>query len=158
VVNIRFLEGGEELLEQVGPLWKRLNEHHQNISTHFSQQIHQVTFAQRKEHWLQETKSGQLRIDLIQTEDSNKFIGYCVTICNQTHGEIESIFVDDTYRKMGFGHLLMKRALDWLDRQSVKTKRVSVAVGNEQVFQFYEQFGFLPRAIVLEQISKENFN
>ncbi|KJR44700.1 Acetyltransferase [Desulfosporosinus sp. I2] len=60
--------------------------------------------------------------------------------------------MDDTYRKMGFGHLLMLRALDWLDRQSVKTKSVSVAVGNERVFQFYEQFGFLPRAIVLEQI------
>lgn len=148
---IRFLEGGEELLEKVGPLWKRLNEHHQNISIHFFQQLQQVTFAQRQEHWLNEMKSGQLRIDLAQTEVSNEFVGYCVTICNQNHGEIESIFVDDTYQKMGIGHCLMTRALDWLDRQSVKTKGVSVAVGNEKVFQFYKKFGFLPRATTLEQ-------
>jgi len=153
LVNLRFLEGGEELLDKVGPLWNRLNSHHKNMSAHFSEQLHQVTFTQRKEHWLQKIQSGQLRIDLIQTEDSNEFIGYCVTICNQTYGEIESIFVDDTYRKMGIGHCLMSRALVWLDQHSVKTKRISVAVGNEQVLQFYEKFGFLPRAIILEQIS-----
>lgn len=151
MVNIRFLEGGEELLEKVAPLWKKLNDHHQNISTHFSQQLHLVTFAQRKEHWLQEMKSGQLRVDLIQAEESNELVGYCVTICIQTHGEVESIFLEDAYRKLGIGHCLLKRALDWLDRQSVETKRVNAAVGNEQVLKFYEQFGFLPRAIVLEQ-------
>ena len=45
-------------------------------------------------------------------------------------------------------------ALVWLEQHSVKTKRISVAVGNEQVLQFfYEKFGFLPKAIFLEQIS-----
>lgn len=156
MVNIRFLEGSEELLEKVGPMWKKLNLHHENISTHFSHHFHQVTFAQRKEHWLQEKKSGQLRIYLAQTEVSNEYVGYCVTICNQNLGEIDSIFVVDTYRKMGIGHRLMTRALDWLNQQSVKSNRISVAFGNEQVFRFYEQFGFLPRATILEQISEPN--
>lgn len=70
MIHIRFIEGGEELLEKVGPLWKKLNKHHQNISTHFSQQLHQMTFTQRKEHWLDGMKSGQLRIVLAQSEVS----------------------------------------------------------------------------------------
>lgn len=36
VVDISYLEGGQELLEKVAPLWMSLNEHHQNTSKHFS--------------------------------------------------------------------------------------------------------------------------
>ena len=151
MTRIRYIEGHEELIEDVGPLWKRLNQHHQGISTQFSREIGQVTFAQRKSHWLNNLKSGQVRIDLAQVEDSNEVVGYCVTISNSDLGEIESIYVDEAFRKMGIGDCLVTRALNWLDRQSVKTKRVNVAIGNEQVLTFYSRYGFLPRAITLEQ-------
>jgi diamine N-acetyltransferase len=151
MTRIKYIEGNEELIEDVGPLWKRLNKHHQGISSHFSYQIGQVTFTQRKSHWLNNLKSGKLRIDLAQVEDSSEVVGYCVTISNADLGEIESIYVDEPFRRMGIGDSLVTRALNWLDLQSVKTKRVNVAVGNEQVLRFYSRYGFLPRAITLEQ-------
>jgi diamine N-acetyltransferase len=149
--GIRYIEGNEDLIEDVAPLWERLNVHHQAISTYFSHQIGQMTFTQRKSHWLEKVKTGQIRIVLAQVEDSKEVIGYCVTISNPDLGEIESIYVDKAFRKMGIGNCLMTKALNWLDRQSVKTKRVNVAVGNEQVFEFYGRYGFLPRATILEQ-------
>ena len=158
MVEIYYLEGGQELLEKVAPLWESLNEHHQNTSEHFSRHFNQITFAKRKEEWLKNIKSGKLRIDLVQIKDSHEFIGYCVSICNQNIGEIESIFVGDAYRNMRIGGCLMKRALDWMDIQSVKTRRVSVAVGNEQVLKFYERYGFFPRAVMLEQMSEKLSN
>ena len=110
-----------------------------------------MTFFQRKSYWLINLKSGQLRIDLPQIEDSHAVVGYCVTIINEDLGEIESLYVDQPFRKMGIGNCLVTRALNWLNNQSVKTKRVNVAVGNEEVLRFYGRHGFLPRSITLEQ-------
>jgi ribosomal protein S18 acetylase RimI-like enzyme len=151
MTRIKYIEGHEELIDDVEPLWKRLNEHHQGISTHFSCQIGQVTFSQRRSHWLYNLKSGQLRIDLAQIQDSNALVGYCVTKIIADLGEIESLYVDEPFRKMGIGNCLITRALNWLNSRSVKTKRVNVAVGNEQVLRFYGRYGFLSRSITLEQ-------
>ncbi|AET68290.1 acetyltransferase [Desulfosporosinus orientis DSM 765] len=158
MVEICYLEGGQELLEKVAPLWKSLNEHHQNASKHFSRYYNQITFAKRKEEWLKNIESGKMRIDLVHSKGSYEYIGYCVSICNQNIGEVESIFVGDAYRNMGIGRCLMQRALDWMDQQSVKTKRISVAVGNEQVLKFYQGFGFFPRSVMLEQVSEKLSN
>ncbi|MDR3599358.1 MAG: hypothetical protein P4L49_02565 [Desulfosporosinus sp.] len=46
----------------------------------------------------------------------------------------------------------MKRALNWLEPNSITKKRLNVAVGNEQALNFYRRFGFHPRAIILEQL------
>nr|WP_282433378.1 GNAT family N-acetyltransferase [Desulfosporosinus sp. FKA] len=78
-------------------------------------------------------------------------IGYCVTTIDNDIGEIESLFVDEAYRKMGLGTVLMERALNWLEQNSITKKRLNVAVGNEQVLNFYRRFGFHPRTIILEQ-------
>jgi diamine N-acetyltransferase len=45
----------------------------------------------------------------------------------------------------------MTNALLWLDSQPLSRKTVSVGFGNEEVFRFYERYGFYPRAITLQQ-------
>jgi ribosomal protein S18 acetylase RimI-like enzyme len=55
--------------------------------------------------------------------------------------------------KFRIGNELMKRALEWLDTNRVKSKRVVVAEGNEKVIDFYNHYGFYIRRIVLEQVS-----
>lgn len=42
-------------------------------------------------------------------------------------------------------------ALKWMDENSVKTKRVNVAAGND-VLKFYEKYGFKVRSLILEQV------
>jgi len=46
----------------------------------------------------------------------------------------------------------MRRALEWMETQAVKSKRLTVAEGNEKVFAFYKQYGFYPRTTTLMQI------
>ena len=151
MADVQFVEGSTELLDKVDSLWKKLNKHHQTIANPFQDSFSQMTFEMRRAHWLDRAKSGLLRIDIALLEDSEGAVGYCVTSIDNDFGEIESIFIDESYRKLGLGGVLMKRALNWLDRNDVIKKRLNVAVGNEQVLPFYQKYGFYPRAIILEQ-------
>lgn len=49
-------------------------------------------------------------------------------------------------------HTYLSYAITWMDEMGAHTKTVSVAVGNEKAFSFYERFGFYPRKTLLEQI------
>ena len=150
-MNITFVEGGEELLNRVAPLWEELNEHHADISTFFKDDMSKRTFDQRNKQWIEKATQGFLRIDLAIEKSTDKAIGYCVTVIHEGYGEIDSIYVDETFRKTGVGSFLIELALEWLDKKAVVKKRINVAIGNEQVVHFYQKYGFYPRAIILEQ-------
>jgi ribosomal protein S18 acetylase RimI-like enzyme len=152
LLNIEYVVGGEELLLFVGHLWEKLNMHHQVNSRHFSNRYLNMTFEQRQAVWMEKAKTGYLRIELVKDQDSKDFVGYCVsTITNKVVGEIESIFIDQMYRKLGIGDYLMGSSLKWLDKQLVTKKRICVVGGNEQVLTFYSHYGFFPKLLYLEQ-------
>ena len=67
-------------------------------------------------------------------------------------GELDSIFIEESYRLQGIGMTLISRAIAWLDAYGAIRKRVSVANGNGEALEFYRKFGFYPRMTVLEQI------
>lgn len=67
-------------------------------------------------------------------------------------GEIDSIFIETDFRSMGIGDAFMRRALNWMETQAVKSKMLTVAEGNEKVFAFYKRYGFYPRVMTLMQI------
>ena len=114
-----------------------------------------MTFEKRKDSLLKKAGAGKMRVDLAFDEESGRNVGYCVSSINSEKlGEIESIFVDAAYRGIGIGGSLMKKALFWMEQQDVAEKIVEVAVGNEQALDFYAQYGFLPRKMVLKQIKK----
>ena len=45
----------------------------------------------------------------------------------------------------------MIKALSWLEDQGCKTIRVAIAEGNEDALDFYRQFGFSERLIVMQK-------
>ena len=91
-------------------------------------------------------------MDIAQDEEIEKIIGYCTSsISDELFGEVDSIYPDEKYRSFGICDELMKRALDWMGEKGVKNRRIIVAVGNEELLQFYEKYGFFPRHIILEQ-------
>ena len=151
MVNVTYVSGNESLIDRVGPLWEELNKQHLSLSPYFKDYYRTLTFEDRKRSIQQRVFGGEIRVDLA-LDDLSQTIGYCITSIDRTlTGEIESIFVDPQYRGQGIGTVLMEKALDWLRVKRAKRSVVFVAVGNEQAYVFYEQFGFLPRRTLLEQ-------
>ncbi|MGZ7134721.1 MAG: GNAT family N-acetyltransferase [Methanobacterium sp.] len=88
----------------------------------------------------------------MKDEDTKENVGYCISsILEDNTGEIDSIYLVENYRLSGIGDTLMKRALKWMDEKGVKSKKIRVAVGNDELISFYHKFDFLPRHIILKQ-------
>ena len=151
MVNVTYVSGNASLIDRVASLWEELNKQHLSLSPYFKDYYRTLTFEDRKSSIQQRAFGGEVRVDLA-LDDSDQPIGYCIsTIDRWLTGEIDSIFVCPQYRGQGIGTTLMEKALDWLKVKGAKKNIVSVTVGNEQAYVFYEQFGFFPRRTLLEQ-------
>ncbi len=69
----------------------------------------------------------------------------------KTVGEIDSLFVQDSYRKTGLGDRLIEAAEKWLSQKRVQKIHISVAQGNEGAFGFYNNHDYQIRYTVLEK-------
>ena len=152
--KFEFVNGSKELLDLVQPLWEKLNKHHEATSNHFSDKFRSLKFEVRKDKFIS-GENLKVKIDLIKDKEKTIYIGYCIsTIDKDLIGEIDSLFIEDEYRKYGLGDKLMSRSLDWLNSNQVKTKIIGVAEGNESVLEFYKRYGFYKRRVILEQINE----
>lgn len=153
--RVEFIEGNENLLDEVRILWEELIQDHRVKSRYFTSGYENRKFLDRKAGLLEKAKKAVLRIDLVKDSDTKQTIGYCIcSVSCEKIGEIDSIYIVPGYRTLGIGDSLMRRALKWLDSNHSEKKVVSVAGGNEQVFSFYSRFGFYPKTIILEQASQ----
>jgi diamine N-acetyltransferase len=146
--GICYIEVGAQDLDRIKPLWERLTEHIKLRSTYFSEWFRTRTFEQRKAELLRKAAEGKLRVDLAM--DGKQEIGYCVSSISHSIGEIDSIFVVDSYRSSGIGSELMKGALSWMENDQVERIRLAASIGNEEVLPFYRSHGFRPKHILLE--------
>ncbi|MDD5338232.1 MAG: GNAT family N-acetyltransferase [Dehalococcoidales bacterium] len=151
-MNIKYVEKDKSQLDIVHPLWEKIKEHHRARSIHFKEQFDATTWEIRKKQILDKADGGALLVHLAMNNDTGNFIGYCVTsIDGDNVGEIESIFIEADYRRVGIGNAFMQRALEWMKSYGVKRKVIAVAAGNEEVFGFYAKYNFYPRISVLMQ-------
>lgn len=149
--DIDYIEGGVESLDLIAPLWAELTDHHRALSEHFAEAIAQRTFAARKAELAAKGGQGHLRVDLARIS-SGEYVGYCVsTIDGNRIGEVDSIFVQPPVRKQGIGDALMRRAMRWMEEVGTQSRIVEVAWGNNDVWSFYQRYGFLPRSVRLVQ-------
>ena len=143
----------EAMLDEIRELWEALNQHHGQVSEKFKSHYENFSFESRKRTLLLKAKNGRLRIEVAVDQESMKNVGYCVSrIEFSGDAEMESLYVEENYRGLGIGELLLRNAINWMDEMGAHTKTVSVAVGNEKAFGFYQRFGFYPRKTQLEQI------
>ena len=151
MANVSYVSGDASLLDRVAPLWEQLNKHHLSRSPYFKDYYRGLTFGDRKLSIQQRAVGGEVRVDLA-LNDSGEPVGYCISSIDRLQtGEVDSIFVSPEFRRNGVGTALMQRALEWMKQKETKKNIVSVAVGNEQAYGFYQRFGFLPRRTLLEQ-------
>lgn len=152
--ELDFITGGTELLDDVQPLWEGLNAHHKANSRYFKEKFEKLTFDVRKKKFIN-AKDTEIRVDLVKDTEKQKFIGYCISTVNgELTGEIDSLYIEQEYRKYGLGNILMQKSLEWLGSKNVTTRIIVVAEGNEQVLGFYRKYGFYERRIVLEQLTE----
>ena len=151
MINIKYVSGNGRIIDKIALLWQELNKQHLCLSPYFKDYYKTLAFEDRKRAILQRAFGGEVRVDLAYDE-ADKLVGYCVSSIDKAQtGEIDSIFVIGECRGQGIGATLMERALEWLRTKGSKKNIVSVAVGNEMAYVFYEQFGFYPRRTLLEQ-------
>jgi ribosomal protein S18 acetylase RimI-like enzyme len=146
-------------LDLIKPLWEDLKKHHALISPHFKEEYHDKCFDDRKEELLKKSSRGNILIEIISDCESDCCVGYCISSLNdQGKGEIDSIYLKKEYRNLGLGKEMVKRAMEWMERQDTDELKIVVAVGNEDLLPFYSSFNFFPRHLILEKkkINKED--
>lgn len=152
MTNIVFIETGALDLDLIQPLWEKLNQHHREQKSDFQEHYVNFTFAERAETLLKKSLGGDMHIGLVKDKKSGSMLAYCITtISGDKEGEIDSIYVEEEYRGLGFGDELIKRALQWMNEKGAKKKTVRVAAGNQEAVSFYERYGFRHRSLTLEQ-------
>jgi diamine N-acetyltransferase len=155
-MNIGYTVMDERGLDQIGPLWQKLNDHHRERSPHHAAHYVGMTFEVRKKHLLEKSQKGSMRIDIARDADTHETVGYCVSTVSENHqGEIDSIFIEQDYRRHGIGDRLMKRALGWMNELCITQRMVEVAAGNEEVFAFYHWYGFYPKSTILRTVEEK---
>jgi diamine N-acetyltransferase len=134
-------------LMKLKPLWKKLNQLHLQDSIYFKEHYQKFTFEKRFKNF-DTIDDKDMKISIIKNSD--KIVGYCIATKKETAGEIDSIYIDDAYRKAGYGKKLIDESINWLKRKKCKKIMVAVANGHENVFDFYKKSGFYPRLTYLQ--------
>ena len=156
MTQIVYVQGALELLPRVQPLWLKLNDIHLANSNYFKHHYHDFTFEERCKRFSEE---AQLEVMVVLACDaaSSMDVAYCISSVNSAMvGEVDSLYVEQDYRKLGVGDRLMKQAMQWMDALQVKRRIIAVAEGNEMVLPFYQRYGFYPRKIILEYIAPQD--
>lgn len=135
-------------LDLIKSLWEKLNQLHMQDSIYFKEHYKTNTFEKRcKKFWQKDKKD--IKIEIVEDEDA-VIIGYCISTLEKAKGEIESLFIEEKFRKNRLGNMLISNAIKWLKERRCNTILVSVADGHEDVFDFYMKNGFYPRLTYLE--------
>jgi ribosomal protein S18 acetylase RimI-like enzyme len=136
-------------LARIKVLWEELNRIHLADSVYFKEYYAHFSFEKRIENWLRLPEKN-FHLLVSETEDMIP-IGYCIsTIDADRKGEIDSLFVNVSFRKQGIGKVLVEKSMEWLKANQCKPIRLTVSYGHESVLGFYQQLGFYSRLTVLE--------
>jgi ribosomal protein S18 acetylase RimI-like enzyme len=153
--KIKYVHGDQAMLNEVKDMWEELNLYHCERSEHFKSHYRAMTFEKRKATLLRKVGCGEMRVDMAVDEATGQRVGYIVSTVNcENVGEIQSVYVDIAYRRLGIGGALMRKARSWMEEKAVSEKVVEVSVGNETAWGFYGQFGFKPRLTLLKQVKE----
>jgi diamine N-acetyltransferase len=141
-MNIYIVEKDITEAALIKPLWEKLNTIHINKSVYFKNKYEKFTFDKRTESIYKKAQNGIIKVDMLLDNDTENYIGYCLSSIEDNLGEIESIFIEENYRRFKLGDKLMENALKWFESNSITNIEISVVYANDEVLRFYERHGF----------------
>lgn len=150
-MNISIVEKDISEVELMKQLWESLNAVHLDKSTYFKKKFEKFTFERRMESIYVKAQKGKIKLDLLLDKDNGMYIGYCLSSIEEKLGEIESIYIEDKYRKFGLGDKLMKNALSWFELNTITNIQINVVYANDEAVPFYERYGFYIGNYVLKR-------
>lgn len=145
-MNIVIKEIQLNQIDIIKGLWEQLNALHLEDSRFFKDHYSNFTFEQRSKNFAKKNRYNIL-INVIYNNETP--IGYCICTKIKGTGEIDSLFIEDQYRRSGYGRILVKKSLEWFKQHNCNQVEVSVAEGHESVLKFYQKFEFYPRKTIL---------
>lgn len=154
-MNLQIKQTDLSEIDLIQPLWEKLNLLHYDLSQNFKQRFADMSWEKRKTKLLD--KSEEIMIETVRDEN-NILIGYCISTIekgNNLTGEIDSVYVEESYRKLGLGTQMIHNAINWLTSKGTVEQKLLVGVGNEKVLDFYKQFDFYPLHIVLQRLDSK---
>lgn len=132
-------------LKGIKPTWEKLTLHHAETSKYFKNYFSNYPFSIRESKLRKHGEGGKTKIDLVIDDETNITYAHCISIIDcDGKGELESIYVDKDLRGMSFGKKLMNRSIEWFKENNIDEFTIEVAVGNEEILSFYENFGYKP--------------
>jgi diamine N-acetyltransferase len=143
--SFQFKVGSLELLPYCQNLWELFIQNQIQNAGEMADGIAAYIQSQRDGGLLAKTIYGKLHIQLVYISNIQEPIGFCITsLSSDRIGEVEALYVLDEYQGNKLGAKLMQTSLQWLEENNALEQKLIVAVGNEQVFSFYQKFGFYP--------------
>ena len=150
-MGIEYLETSKTGLNKIAFLWEKLYRIHALSSPFFGEEYKIKTFTERKKELLEKAKTGSLKVFLARNTETGLLVGYCVCTVSSHVGEVDSIFVEETFRKHRIGNDFFERADAFFKMSRVKKQIPQVYAGNEKVMEFYKKQGYYPKYITLEK-------
>ena len=151
--SFKIQEGSKELLPYCNNLWDLFIQDQIQNSESMSEGISAYIQNQRDGGLLVKTANGKLHVQLVYENNKNNLIGFCITSLSESRiGEIETLFVLDKYQGHKIGTTLIQKSLQWMEWNKATEQKIMVAIGNENVFSFYQNFGFYPGYTTLFKI------
>jgi diamine N-acetyltransferase len=149
-----FTVHGRDGLDLIEPLWRGLAVYHRKQAAAnapaFLEEMEARTFVSRRDELLAKNRNRALRVELAFDPAAGAPVGYCVASgVPDGLGEVESVFVKETYRGRGIGSALLEHALTWMDEIGTVEQAISVFAGNDRALPFYARHGFSPRFVIL---------
>jgi len=145
-LNLRIETIKPNQIDLIKNLWEQLNDHHLQNSNFFKEHFKTYSFKDKCKDFPGKP-SNEILINVIYND--KQIVGYCISTIKNRVGEIDSLFIDDEYRKYGCGKIIVEKSIHWFEMNNCEKIHLSVAEGNESVFGFYKQFGFYPRFTTL---------
>jgi len=92
-----------------------------------------------------------MKLDILLENDTGNYISYCLSSIEDNLGKIESIYIENKYRKFRLGDKLMKNALAWFESNSITNIAINVVYANDEALPFYERYGFQVGSYILKR-------
>ena len=135
---------------RLGPLYRELARHHNEVSEHFAGSFPGVPIEDQLSECAEDLVGGKSEVAVI--EGRGEPVAFCKVDVVGDAGYLDELAVMPGHRGRGLGSQLMNWADDVFRERGVRCVELRVVVGNRDAQRFYERCGFLPSVLEMKRV------